>query len=296
MGMTDRDRKVLMAVLVLLLIGGLWFMLIKPKQAAVSEANAAKQEAQAALDSANAAEAAAKAVKLEKPEHYAKLVRLGAAIPADDDFASLLVQIDGLGLDHDVKLRDLAVAPGAAGGATAAVGGTSCEDPGASGQTGEAASAPASTPATGSTSETWVGKSKDKAEDAAATAAARNAQTAALCAKSATLADLSAKAAGLESTTYTLSFRGSFFDLDTFFGKLLGLVRTHNGKVTVNGRLLDITQINLSVQEFPMLSAAVQVTGYMIPAGGLPTQTPEAPAPPPAGTPAADTGGAAGGQ
>lgn len=292
MGMTDRDRKVLMAVLALLAVAGMYFMLIRPKMTAVSEANTAKQEAQTALDTANQAEAAAKAVKLEKPEHYAKLIRLGAAIPTDDDFASLLVQIDGLSLDNDVSLRDLQVSAGGAGaGPTAAVGGTSCDDTGATGAT--AVAAPAPTPAagaTGSTAQTFVGKSKDKAKDAAADAEARNAAAQLeACAAAPSLADLSAKAAGLATNTYMMSFRGSFFDLDTFFGKLLGMVSTHNGKVKVKGRLLDITQINLSVTEFPQLSANVQLTGYTIPPGGIPTAAPPAAAPP-AGTPAANTG------
>lgn len=293
MAMTERDRKVFMVVIALVIIGALWFLMIAPKRAAVAEAEKSKQDAQAALDSAKQAQAAAKAIKIDKPEAYAKVIKLGAAIPADDDFSSLLVQVNDIADDADVSFQNFTMAAGAGdAGATAGVGGSSC-DAGASGAAGATPATPAPAPAptggTGSTAETWVGKSRDKAKDArAATEASDQAAAQLSCDTSPTLADLSAQAAGLPVYHYTLTFKGSFFDLDTMFGDLLGMVRTHNGKVTVNGRLLDITSINLSLQEFPQLSAAVQMTGYSMPNQAQAATAPTAPIPP-AGTPAAST-------
>lgn len=290
MGMTERDKRILIVVLVLVVLGGYWFLVLGNKRSAVAEAEKAKVDAQAALDNAIAAETAAKAVKAKKPVAYSKLVRLGAAIPTDDDFQSLLVQVSDIADDADVDFHDLTVAnnaPGTAtgGGPTAAVGGSSC-DAGATPAAGATATTGASA-AAGSTAQTWVGRDKAKAENAAAQATARNA--AAACAAAPTLADLSAQAAGLTTYKYTLTFKGSFFNLDTMFGDLLGMVKTHNGKVSMTGRLLDIGMINMSVETFPILNASVQMTGYSLPLGAA---TPAAAAPTPAtGVPAATTTG-----
>lgn len=299
MAMTERDRKVLMVVIALVVLGACWFLLIKPKREAVSAAETARNSAQSALETAKQAEVAAKSIKLAKPQQYAKLIKLGAAVPVDDDFASLLVQISDLADDSNVQFRNLAVGAAAGGaGPTGAVGGTSCDQ----GATGGGATAPAAatTPtsstggsgSTGSTAQTWVGRDKEKAEQAAAAANARNAAAmAASCAAAPTLTDLSAKAAGLTTYNYSLTFKGSFFNLDTMLGSLLGLVKTHNGRVTVNGRLLDISSMTYTVESFPILNANVQLTGYSAAAGAATTDggSPAAGAGTPAGTPAATT-------
>jgi hypothetical protein len=296
MAMTDRDRKVLLIVVAFVLVAASWFLLISPKRAAVAEAQTARDNAAKELETAKQAEIAVKAVKIEKPEDYAKLIKLGAAIPTDDDFESLLVQFNDIANDANVEFSNLAASGGQAGaGSTAAVGGSSCDTaPGAAPATEiapSAATGAASTAATGSTAQTWVGKSKEKAQDAAAATEAHDAAVqAASCASAPTLADLSAQAAGLTSIDYTLTFKGSFFDLDTMFGDILGLVKTHNGQVKVNGRLLDITTISLAIDSFPNLTASVQMTGYMLPAQAAAAATPAAPAAP-AGTPAASTAG-----
>lgn len=296
MAMTDRDKKVLAAVIALIVIGGFWFLLLKPKQAAISAANQRKQEAQTALDSATAAEAAAKSIKVAKPLSYAKLVRLGTAVPADSDFESVLVQINDAANSAGVEMNNLSVAANVDAGATGVAGSSTCEaEPGASGATGAApAAAPAAAGATGSTSQTWVGQSRDKAQDAAAdTNAASNASASASadapelsCDAAPTLADLSAQAAGLNRYSYTLTFRGSFFDLNRLLSKLMDMVKTQNGRVNVTGRLFDIKQMSYALDEFPALTASVQLTGYSMPVGGAPAAATPAPA---TGTPAATT-------
>jgi hypothetical protein len=297
--MTERDRKVLIGVIVAVVLGGFWMLVLGPKRAAVSEAQVGKQEAQAALDTATAAEAAAKNVKIAKPVEYSKLLRLGKAIPVDDDFASLLVQVSDLSDDADVSFIDLAAAQGAnGGGATGSVGASTC-DAGATGATGAAATpATGATPpagasgASGSTAETFVGKDRDDAKNAAATSDSTSAAhssasvDAANCASAPTLADLSAQAAGLTSYQYSLTFKGSFFNLDSILAELLDLVKVHNAKVTAVGRLLDIKSVDISVDEFPQLHASVQMTGYSMPPAGSAAAAGATPA---TGTPAAAT-------
>lgn len=269
MAMTERDKKTLAIVLVLLVLGGFWFLILGPKRSAVAEAELAKSDAQAALDQAVQAEAASSAVKTKKPASYAKLVRLGAAIPVDDDFPGLLVQVNGMANDSNVEFRDFTggAVSGESSGPTGALGSSVCDQDApspATGATPPTAGAGATEPASaGATAQTTIGADKAKAEGAASTIEQRNA--AAECADAPTLADLSAQAAGLTTYKYTLTFKGSFYNLDSLFGRLLGMVKTRNGKVKANGRLLNITAINMTVEKFPVLSASVQMTGYSMP-------------------------------
>lgn len=277
MAMTERDRKVLAVVLGILVLAGCWFLMIKPKRSAVAEAQTQKDQAQAALDQAKQSEAEAKSIKFEKPQSYAKIVRLGAAVPADPDFESLLVQLSSVAEKSGVSFQNLAVSTSTdSSGVTAAAGGTTCGTDGSAAATGSTGGTGAT--ASGSTAETWVGSSRDKATDAAT--ATNNAQQASSAADAAlscdaapTLADLSAQAAGLTSYQYTLSFEGSFFKLENVLGRILDMVRVRNGDVAVHGRLLDIKQMSYSVSEFPMLSASVQLTGYSMPVGGVVTDS-----------------------
>jgi hypothetical protein len=287
MAMTDRDKKVLAAVLGLLLLAGIWFLMIRPKQTAVSEAQTRKDQAQAALDAAKVDETAAKAVKREKPQSYARIVRLGAAVPVGPDFESLLVQINSIAEKSQVSFENLSVAmSNADSGATAAASGTTCQPAGATGAT-----AGGSTGSTGSTAQTWVGSSINKANNAAGTANSTNAQrqttTAELsCDAAPTLADLSAQAAGLTSYSYTLTFKGSYFKLEDVLERVLGLVKVKNGQVAVDGRLLDIKQMTFNIDEFPVLTANIQLTGYSMPVAEAATTQSASPS----GTPASSTG------
>lgn len=275
MGMTERDQKVLAIVVAFVVLGGFWFLVVHKKQAAIKEAQAAQVTAQADLTSAQAAEAAALNIAKVKPAAYSRLLRLGKAIPVDKDFESLLVQVNDVSVNSKVTFVSLSVAPGAAA-AIGATGATTCD---ATGATGGATPATPASPATGptgttgasgSTAETWVGKDRDKAKEAvkssdSANAASDAASRAVDCADSASLTDLAAKAAGLESESYNFSFTGSFYNLKDVYDGLLDMVRVNNGRVRVTGRLLDINSITMTVSNFPELSATVAMTGYKLP-------------------------------
>jgi hypothetical protein len=278
--MTERDRKVLAVVLALVVFGGFWFLVVGKKRSAIKTAEAAQVTAQQQLDQAKAAEIAAKSVAKVKPAAYSRLLRLGKAIPIDKDFESLLVQINDITVDSDVSFVSLTTSTADAedaklGGAT---GSTTCDVAPAAASATPATTTPATgavaTPAgaTGSTAETWVGKDRDQAKAAAATASDdKNAEAeaaaaeAAACATSPTLTDLTANAAGLKSESFGLSFTGDFYNLKDVFNGIQDLVKVHNGRVSVTGRLLDINSIALAISTFPTLSATVQMTGYQLP-------------------------------
>lgn len=272
MGMTERDRRVLAVVVVLVVLGGYWFLVLGKKRNEIKVAQEAQVAAQSELAAAQAAEQAALKVAKVKPVAYSRLLRLGKAIPADSDFQSLLVQVNQVTKDSKVSFINLTAAKGA--NAPGATGTTACEATGATADPAAAAS-PATgdggaSGTTGSTSQTWVGKSRDKAnvsvaESQRSAEAKQAAATAADCVDAPSLTDVVAQAAGLTTEIYTLTFEGSFYNLRDVYNGLLDLVEVHNGRVSVTGRLLDINTIQMSISEFPVLTASVQLTGYQLP-------------------------------
>jgi hypothetical protein len=275
MGMTERDRKVLAVVLALVVLGGFWFLVIGKKRKAITAAQTTQAAAQQELGQAQAAEAASKNVVKVKPVAYSRLLRLGKAIPDDDDFQSLLVQISDLSDDEKVQFVSLTSSDATdTATSTGPTGQTSCEAgasdvAGASGATGAApapsTAATGASGATGSTAQTWIGRDRDKAKNAAAEASQAAEKAATACAESPTLTDLTATAAGLTKIIYSFNFKGSFFNLHNVVDGVLGFVKVHNGKVTANGRLLDISTMNFSVETFPSLNATINMTGYKLP-------------------------------
>jgi hypothetical protein len=278
MGMTERDQKVLAFVVAFVVLGGFWFLVVHKKQAAIKTAQEAQISAQADLDASKAAETEALGVAKVKPVAYSRLLRLGKAVPADNDFESLLVQVNDVTADAGVNFVSLTAAPSTAT-EIGATGSTTCDATGASGATGGASGAVAATPTTGatgttgasgSTAQTWVGKDRDKAKGAVAASDGANSSSSAAasavdCANSPSLTDIAATAAGLESETYSLNFTGSFYDLKDVYNGLMDMVKVNNGRVKVTGRLLDINSIAMSVSTFPDLTASVQMTGYKLP-------------------------------
>ena len=268
MGMTDRDRKVLAAVIVLVVLGGFWFLVLGKKRGEIKTAQEAQTAAQTELAAAQAAEQATLKVAKVKPVAYSRLLRLGKAIPADSDFQSLLVQLNDVTTAADVDFVSLSVSAGADGTASGATGSTTCDV--VTGATGEVSPATGSTGETGSTSKTWVGKSVDKAEGSVAVIQRTNDATEAAakakaCADSPTITDIVAQASGLKSTSYSLSFRGSFYNLRDVYNGILDLVEVHNERVKVTGRLLDIGSIQMAIEQFPALTATVILNGYQLP-------------------------------
>jgi Tfp pilus assembly protein PilO len=183
---------------------------------------------------------------------YSQLVVLGKAVPAGDETASLLVQINHIADDANVRFQEVKLR------------GTASE---------EAAALP----------------TESSAEPESPTATKVAAPTEAAAASMPLGASIGP--AGLAVMPYSLKFTGDFTDVADFIHGLDRLVRTTNSKVAVDGRLITIDGFSLGAEAghtFPRLEANFAVTTYLIPEGqGL---TPGAGATPPesvAGTPAA---------
>ncbi|MFY9488595.1 MAG: hypothetical protein WAP35_07880 [Solirubrobacterales bacterium] len=291
--MTDRDRKLLLVLMAVVVLGGYWFLILGSKRQAVADAETAKTSAQAELEQAIATEKAGQAEKKKYPVSYSRVVKLGKAIPKDADYAGLVLQVNDITDETDVRFISLTATEGVAGSGPSAPAGkvSSCDPTGAAGAAPPLAGATSATGATGATeAQSAVGQQVNDANAGAATAnsaAAKSDQQSADpedCLEAPTLTDLAAASAGLKVSTYEFRFKGSFFKLHKVFNRLLGMTKRANGKVRVTGRLLQINTINFDAGSFPDLDATVQMTGYSLPAGT--SLTAGATAVAPAGTPA----------
>ena len=118
--MTQRNVILLAVVAVVGAAGAFWHFALAPKRERISklDADIAKQEQ--ARDAANSEAAGYEKSKAAYDANYAKVVRLGKAVPADDDARSLLVQVENAAQRDKVDFRLINV-----GGGTAAAGSAS---------------------------------------------------------------------------------------------------------------------------------------------------------------------------
>jgi hypothetical protein len=85
--------------------------------------------------------------------------------------------------------------------------------------------------------------------------------------------------AGFPIEPFSFTFRGNFFHLSDFFGRLQRFVVANNNHVSVSGRLMTLNAISLGPgpQGFPQITASISATTYLVPAsqgltnGGSPT-------------------------
>ncbi|HEY5144152.1 MAG TPA: hypothetical protein VII98_11700, partial [Solirubrobacteraceae bacterium] len=76
-------------------------------------------------------------------------------------------------------------------------------------------------------------------------------------------------AAGFPTMPFTFIFDGSFFSMEAFLHKINGFTQVTKGGVQVHGRLLTVDSFQLTAgrKGFPNVSANVNATAYVLPAG-----------------------------
>lgn len=288
--MRRTDRTILVAVPLLALLVGLWFLVIGPKRDEVGELDDQIAALQTSIDASQATIAAAEAAREEFPRNYGELVSLGRAVPEDSDQATFIYDMAGLGKDNDVEFRNFELTAGGDAGA-------------------------ASTPSPPPTPEAEAPSGEEASEDTAPGGTAAGASAAlsnpapATEAVAATLPiGATVGPAGLPVVPYEFKFFGNFFDMADFFADVdrSVVVSEKTGKPKVDGRLVTIDSFELSadpVSGFPDVEANFAVTTYTVPAeqglgagatpaGPAPVGSPAAPAPTSAtSTPAATIGG-----
>jgi Tfp pilus assembly protein PilO len=102
----SRTFRLLIGVVVIAAAaGGYWKLVLAPKRAEAAKLATEVTVTQAQLDQAKATLASYKQAKSQYRDNYAKIIRLGKAVPADDDTRSLVVQVDAAakrsGIDFD---------------------------------------------------------------------------------------------------------------------------------------------------------------------------------------------------
>jgi Tfp pilus assembly protein PilO len=302
--MSDRDRKILLAIVPLVLIVAYWFLLLAPKREEASKAQKDLTEQQQRLSAAKEVSSQAKGAKTSFAADYGEIVRLGKAIPARVDMPSLLVQLDRAAEGTGIKFTKISqgertaapvaaaaasVAPPPADGSTPPATGTT---PPATGTTPASPAAPGTAPpvaAGGAPAASAPGTATEAANNAAATsdqanAAAQNSGVNPADAQTSTStggglavgggagtpsADGSTApvSGGLETVPLELEFVGNFFHLADFFHDVKRFVHVANKNVLVNGRLITIEGVNFSSDTtiFPRIKAELTATVYLSP-------------------------------
>jgi hypothetical protein len=279
MSLTNRDRKILLAIIPIVAIVGYWFLVLAPKRQEASKVRDQLSQAEAVRDTARQKASQLSGAKRSFGADYATVIRLGKSIPTSVDMPSLLVQLDraarGTGIKFtNVKAGTRTASPTAAPASTGSTGAT--PPSGGSGPT-----APGAPPAQSGPGQAAQGTSN-------AIQSANGANAAAAGTPPAGGADAAATGApGLESVPLDFEFRGSFFDLADYFHRMKRFVRVVNNQIVIRGRLMTINSFSFDSSEaFPQIKAQVSATGYLAPkAEGVDAgATPQGPAAAPGGT------------
>ncbi|MEK6277194.1 MAG: hypothetical protein AABM29_04190 [Actinomycetota bacterium] len=277
--MKASDRTVLLVVPLVAAVVALWFLVLSPKR---EEANKlgdqiSKLESSVAEQQQTAEQGLV--ARNSFPSDYHRLVVMGKAVPADDETASLLVEVNRIAQGTGVDFRAIALTDDV----TALAGATVAPPP-----------APGEPTATEPTPE--AGTEGESSTTATTAAAAPTEAAAALLPIGATVGS-----AGLPVLPYNLTFRGTFFEIADFMAGIDRLVGTDRATVASDGRLVTIDGFSLVADQenpFPNLQAQLLVKTYITPsaqdltagatpagpAPAVPTQpttTPTSTAPPP---------------
>jgi hypothetical protein len=289
---SDRDRKILLALIPLAVVAAYWFLVLAPKRQEATKIQDQLTQAQSERDTAVQKAAGLTAAKRSFARDYATVIYVGKSIPDTVDMPSLLVQLDraarGTGIDFtSVKTGDRTAATAPAAG-TAPVTGT----PPPNGGTGPANSSAPAASAPGSAAQSAGGavnqSNSSQAASGASDSGATNTTTSTTPGASPDAAAPQSNAA-LDTVPLDFEFDGSFFDLASFFHRMKRFVRVANSHIVVRGRLMTVNSFSFDSKDaFPQITATVHATVYLAPkaegvSAGAAPGGPSGSPPPPAG-------------
>jgi hypothetical protein len=254
MKMSANNRLVLGALGIFVLAIAFWMLLLSPKREEVSKLDQEVAQQRESLSLHQSEVQRGLEARRAFPRQYQQLVVLGKAAPADDETASLLVQLDRIARGANVRFQTFTLAPASTEAATT-----------------ETAPEPTSP-------EAAPGSYPSPTEVAASTMPL----------------GASIGPAGLAVMPYNLTFKGDFFHIADFIHGLDSLVKTKNAEVDVTGRLITINSFSLAADPdggFPDLQGSFSITTYLVPPGQGVTGGATPASPEPATTPVATTTG-----
>jgi hypothetical protein len=267
---TSRDRIAAIAVGSVVLLAAFWFLMLGPKRKDAAALSTKITQAQTRLDTARKATAAAVGARTRYDEDYAAVARLGKAVPADDDVASLVYQLDHVSRDSHIDFRSIKL------------------------NTTGSASAPAAPPVAQAAAVEGASPGSGKTDPAATPPPATGAP-----ASQSAVAGLppgsTVGTAGFPTMPFSFIFDGGFFSMEDFFNGVQGFAAVHGKDLSVRGRLLTVDSFALTASRsgFPRVKASINATAYLIPqdqgltAGATPQGPAAATTPAAAGAPAA---------
>jgi hypothetical protein len=112
--MTQRDRIALTVILLAVAVAAFWMGVLGPKRSEAAKLGQQVSKETARLEQAKADLTTFKAARADYRTNYATVARLGKAVPADDDVASLVYQLDSTADRNDVDFHAIQVKGGAA--------------------------------------------------------------------------------------------------------------------------------------------------------------------------------------
>jgi hypothetical protein len=258
--MRGNDRVILIVVPLLALAAAFWFLLISPKRDEASQLQEEIDTNAAALDAAQAQIATAEEARDAFPDNYGELVKLGRAVPEDDDQSTLVYDMAEMGDGNELDFRGFVVVPGS----------------------GDPVTAPAEPTPTASAAD----ESEERVEEAAAEEEPAPAAPAEATEAAAAALPIGATVgpAGLPVQPYEFKYTGDFFNVADFLGDVDKTVTTKSGEPVVHGRLMTVDGFSLIgdlITGFPNVEANFAITTYIVPPGQGITggATPAGPAP-----------------
>ncbi len=299
MSITDRDRKILLLLVPLVLFGVYWFLLLAPKreEAATAQENLVVQEQR--RDDAEARAASLAGARTSFAADYAELVKLGKAVPTNVDMPTVLVQLEDAARGTHIKFirittQEREAAPVAA---TPPPGSDSSGSNPATAGGAPAQSAPGTAAEGAGNAVTSANDSSAAAEqsgvDPADTQTSEAAKEGSLPVGGGAAGETagggpSAAVPGLDTVGLELEFTGNFLDLSDFFHRIKRYVALDGQRLDVRGRLLTVDGIAFKSEPdiFPRIRATITATAYLAPKleGATAGATPSGPAVTPAST------------
>jgi Tfp pilus assembly protein PilO len=277
--LSDRDRKLALVIVPIVLLVAYWFLLLAPKREASATASKDLSKQTQRLEQARSAANTAKQAKTNFAADYAEIVRLGKAIPAGVDMPSLVVQLDRAAAGTGIRFtrvatgeRDPATAAPAPAAAPAPSGSGSSSTPvQAGGQTAQ--SAPGGAVEAANNTSAQQSQQADAASQSGVASSDTQTSTSTggglpIGGGAATPGTTTAAAApALDTVPLELEFVGNFFNLSDFFHDIKRFVHVANRNVVVSGRLVTIEGVKFSSDPelFPRIKAEVTATVYLSP-------------------------------
>jgi Tfp pilus assembly protein PilO len=249
--MSGNDRTILLVLPLIAAVALFWLVAFSPKQDTAKRLDKQVADLKSKVAAEQQAAQSGQQARKQFPRDYHRLVVMGKAVPVDDETASLIVQVNRIAEGSGVKFDSIS-----------------------SGGSSTGASSSTAAPATSSSAST----SSSSSSAATTSSVPATESSAALLPIGATVGS-----AGLPTMPYSLTFRGTYFEIADFMAGIDGLVKTGSGRIRADGRLVTIDNFSLAPGTTAApgtLDATLSVTTYVTPAdqGLTAGATPSAPA------------------